>query len=98
MQPAFTQVAAAGIPNALFGEVECRQQPELCQLHEAGRGGWPGLRVFTAATGADGEAYVKKTTGMICEELRSGTTLEDFVRARVAGAGAAAAAGGDPEL
>lgn len=97
VQPAFTAVAAAGIPKALFGEVECRDHQALCQEHEAGRGGWPTVRVFTSATGAQGSKYVQKTHGMVCDELKSGTTLEDYVRAQVADAAQAAdATGGEP--
>ena len=98
MQPAFTTVAAAGIPKAFFGEVECRDHPALCQEHEAGRGGWPTVRTFSAATGAAGEKYVQKTSGMVCEELRSGTTLEDYVRAQLEVAAASSGAGERSEL
>jgi len=90
VQPAFTAVAAAASESgALFGEVECRAQPALCQVHGAGAGGWPTVKTFSAAA-PGGAAFPREAGGMVCEELRSDGRLTRHVAAAVAAARAGA--------
>ena len=49
-----------------------------------GAGGWPTIRYYNRKTGYDGEAYVKKTSKSMCDELGGRApshpdAMEDFV-------------------
>jgi hypothetical protein len=61
----------------------------ICQQYHAGQGGWPTLVSFTKASGLAGIPYVKKTAGMVCDELK----VEANLRAHVASTLAAARSG-----
>lgn len=92
MQPAFTEAAAAlsSSPAVTFVEVECRANSELCRVHEAGAGGWPTVKHFTAATGSSGARFVQKTPKKVCDELSAPGVLNNYVTETVAAAAMAA--------
>jgi len=75
----FASVASAGaIPGAVFAEVECRTQQELCQQHGAGVGGWPTVKAFTRSE-PNGIPFPRSMEGPVCDELISPGVLERFV-------------------
>ena len=59
--------------------MECRDSNELCQAQGAGNGGWPTVKHYTKLTGTKGANYPRKETGQVCEELKKGTNLRDYV-------------------
>ncbi len=71
-------------PGARFAEVECRANSELCGTHSAGKGGWPTIKYFNAATGPNGAFYKQKTKGMICDELKIVDNMKAYVTETVA--------------
>lgn len=62
-----------------FAEVECRANPLVCRSAEAGRGGWPTIRVYTRATGEKGDNYKMKTAGRVCEELGQDSYMAGYI-------------------
>ncbi len=88
MQPAFTEAAAAlSTPAVKFVEIECRANSELCKEHEAGSGGWPTVKHFTATTGPSGARFAQKTPKKVCDELSTPGVLQSYV-AEIAAAAA----------
>ncbi len=67
------------IDGATFAEVECRDSQELCQAQGAGNGGWPTVKHYTKLTGTKGAIYPRKEAGQVCEELKKGSNLRDYV-------------------
>jgi hypothetical protein len=82
-----------------FAEVECRAAGSLCQTQGGGRGGWPTIKTYTAATGTTGAFYKQKASGPVCDELKVPSNMKAYVLDAVAATRAAAAGGaGTPEL
>ena len=85
--PAFASVAAElSAPGVTFVEVECRSNQALCSEHQAGAGGWPTVKSFTAATGPSGARFQQKTHGKVCDELSTPGVLTGYVAQVVAAA------------
>jgi len=56
-----------------------RDERDLGQAHEAGRGGWPTLKYFNSKTGVAGAKYVQKQQGPVCEEMKVPSAVEAWV-------------------
>jgi hypothetical protein len=80
------------VAGAVFVEVECRQSQALCAKYKAGAAGWPTLVSFTRDSGLAGIPYAKKTSGMVCDELKVEANLRAHVEATLAAAAPRAAA------
>ncbi len=70
------------LPSLL--QVECRASNALCSAHSAGSGGWPTIKYFDATTGVRGANYKKKTSGMVCDELKVVDNMKAYVTETVA--------------
>ena len=79
--------------GAVFAEVECRSPggAELCKKHNAGQGGWPTIKSFTAATGLAGEPFPRTQGGSVCDEIASPGRLQAYVSGVVSLEGAGGA-------
>ena len=66
------------------------ESQSICSEYKGGQGGWPTLVSFTKASGLAGIPYAKKTSGMVCDELKVEKNLRAHVEATLAGARAAA--------
>lgn len=49
------------------------------ESYSPGAGGWPTIRYFNEETGIGGGAYVKKTSGHMCDELGDNSMMEAYV-------------------
>lgn len=47
--------------------------------YSPGAGGWPTIRYFNKETGIKGGAYVKKTSGAMCDELGDQKMMDEYV-------------------
>lgn len=47
--------------------------------HSPGAGGWPTIRYFNKETGYGGQAYTKKTSGAMCDELGNDKYMTEYV-------------------
>jgi hypothetical protein len=61
-----------GNPDVVFGDVTLSKS-QVQTIHgtaqSPGSGGWPTVRHFNKATGYGGQAYAKKTSEAMCDEL-----------------------------
>lgn len=73
------EVQANAADKVVFVEVDCRKAAVFCQKHEAGRGGWPTLKHFTAETGSEGQRYQQKTDQRVCDEMKDPKAVAAWV-------------------
>lgn len=69
-----------------FGDVNLASDP-IGGPYQAGAGGWPTIRYFNKATGADGAPYEKQTDKSMCDELGA----DEYMGAYVESAGSTSA-------
>lgn len=95
MVPTWSAVTKAllddGFTSVSFAEVECRSAAASCSEHEAGKRGWPTLKVFSPATGPAGAHYKQRDAGMVCDELKKPERMKALIEETAAAAAAAAA-------
>lgn len=66
-----------------FGDVMLSESPGLAgPPHNPGRGGWPTVRYFNAATGTEGGSYEKVTDDPMCVELGDVDNLVAYVEGK----------------
>ena len=63
--------------NVVFGDVSLSDGGP--RLGQPGAGGWPTVRIYTADTGVEGEAYVKKTEQAMCDELKQEKYMQGII-------------------
>jgi len=79
--------AFKGNDQVVFGDINLRDDritkgPNGGDLG-AGKGGWPTIRYFNSATGADGKHYDKLTKDAMCTELGPGKPyLQQYIETR----------------
>ena len=84
----------AGIAGAVFAEVNCNENRELCNAHGAGTGGWPLIKhwsvehPYTSDAATSGARFPRTMEGAVCNEIVSEGRLEAYVRGVLDGAAA----------
>ena len=78
--PAWNKVTTAFASNngVAFGDINLSEQ-QIRGNHNPGAGGWPTIRYFNAKTGYEGQAYDKKTSGAMCDELGNDEYMQAYV-------------------
>jgi hypothetical protein len=68
-----------GKTGVKFAEVEGRANGQLLAAEGGGRGGWPTIKYYNAATGAEGSFYKQKTSKRVCEELKERSYMQSYI-------------------
>lgn len=72
----------SGNDDVVFGDINLAES-RVSNIHgtaqNAGAGGWPTVRYYNKKTGYGGQAYTKKTSRPMCEELKDMKYMSAYV-------------------